>query len=38
MKLATQNMIDRGTPTTEQEVEEMQVLAHLREWARCQMQ
>jgi hypothetical protein len=38
MKLATQNMIDRDQPTTEQEVEEMQVLAHLREWARSQIQ
>ena len=38
MQLAIQNMIDRGTPTTEQEVEEMQVLAHLREWARSQIQ
>ena len=38
VKLASRNLIDRGTPTTREEVKKMQGLAHLREWSRTQIQ
>jgi hypothetical protein len=37
MKLFCGNLIDRDKPTTREEVKEMQGLAHLREWARSQI-
>ena len=36
-KLLTHNIIERGTPTTREELKEAVALAHLREWARNQI-
>jgi hypothetical protein len=38
MNLIVQNLIERGTPTTKQELENALALARLREWARSQIQ
>jgi hypothetical protein len=38
MNLIVKNVIERDMPTTKQEIENVLALAHLREWARAQIQ